>query len=225
MQVEIWSDIVCPWCYIGRRRLEKALVEFEHGEQVGIVWRSFQLDPTALRQYGGSVDDMLVDMKGISRQQAEGMHAQLTALAAQDGLDYRFDLVRPGNSLDAHRVIHLAASHHLQNEMKERLQKAYFTDGLSVSDPDTLVKLAAEVGLDAEETTKMLATDAYTADVRADEQEAQELGIRGVPFFVIDQKYAVSGAQPVTVFISALERAWDASHQSAQAVSADQEAE
>jgi predicted DsbA family dithiol-disulfide isomerase len=212
MKIEIWSDIACPWCYIGRRRFEKALNQFEHRDQVEIVWRSFQLDPNAPPEYKGTINDMLVEKKGIDRRRAEALHAQLTALAAQEGLDYRFDRVRPGNSLDAHRLLHLAAHHRLQSDMKERLQKAYFTDGLSYSDPDTLVRLGVEVGLEADETRKMLETDAYSDDVRADIRRAQMLGINGVPFFLFDEKYAVSGAQPVELFLTALKRTWEDSH-------------
>lgn len=208
MKVEIWSDIACPWCYIGRRRFEKALNQFEHRAQVEVIWRSFQLDPVAPREYKGTINDMLVEKKGIDRRQAEALHAHVTALAAQEGLDYRFDRVRPGNSFDAHRLLHLAAHHDRQSEMKERLQKAYFTDGLSYSDPETLAQLALEVGLDADETHKMLETDAYAADVHTDVRRAQMLGINGVPFFLFEEKYAVSGAQPVELFLTALERAW-----------------
>jgi len=208
MKVEIWSDIACPWCYIGRRRFEKALDQFEDHAQVEVIWRSFQLDPAAPREYEGTINDMLAEKKGIDYRQAEAMHAHVTALAAQEGLDYRFDRVRPGNSFDAHRLLHLAAHHDLQSEMKERLQKAYFTDGLVYSDPDTLAQLAVEVGLDADETRQMLETDAYAAGVRADVQRAQMLGINGVPFFLFGEKYAVSGAQPAELFLTALERAW-----------------
>ncbi|HVU14373.1 MAG TPA: DsbA family oxidoreductase [Phototrophicaceae bacterium] len=212
MKIEIWSDIACPWCYIGRRRLEHALEQFDHADQVEVIWRSFQLDPTAPREYKGSINDMLAETKGIDRGRAEAMHAHVTALAAQEGLDYRFDRVRPGNSFDAHRLLHLAAQHGLQSEMKERLQKAYFTDGLSFSDPDTLVQLASEIGLDADEARQALTTDAYAAAVRADIRRAQMLGIHGVPFFLFDEKYAVSGAQPTELFLTALERTWGESH-------------
>lgn len=209
MKVEIWSDIACPWCYIGRRRFEKALQQFEHRDQVEVVWRSFQLDPSAPKSYPGSVNEMLVEMKGISYAQAEQMHAQVTALAAQEGLDYRFDIARPANSFDAHRLLHLAKDRGLQNEMKERIQKAYFTDGLLVSDHDTLVKLAEEVGLDAEEARRTLADpSSYANEVRADIRKARALGINGVPFFVLGDKYGVSGAQPADLFLMALERAW-----------------
>jgi predicted DsbA family dithiol-disulfide isomerase len=209
MKVEIWSDIACPWCYIGRRRFEKALNTFEHRDQVEVIWRSYQLDPNAPRDYSGSVNDLLVQRYGMGRKQAESTHARVTALAAQEGLDYHLERAHPVNSLDAHRLIHLAAQHHLQGEMKERLQKAYFTDGLVTSDPDTLVELAGEVGLDADETRQMLESEAFVAAVHADVQRAQALGCNGVPFFVFEDKYAISGAQPVSLFLTALERTWD----------------
>ncbi len=212
MKVEIWSDIACPWCYIGRRRFERALDHFEHRDQVEMVWRSFQLDPNAPREYQGTINDMLVETKGIDRRRAEALHAHVTALAAQEGLDYHFERVRPGNSFDAHRLLHLAAHQHRQGEMKERLQKAYFTEGLSYSDPETLVRLGVEVGLDADEIRRTLETDAYAAEVRADIRRAQDLGINGVPFFLFDEKYAISGAQPVELFSMALERTWEESH-------------
>jgi predicted DsbA family dithiol-disulfide isomerase len=224
MKIEIWSDIACPWCYIGRRRLEHALEKFEHRDHVEIVWRSFQLDPNAPRQYPGTVNDMLARKYGLSLPEAEARHAQITALAAAEGLDYHFERARPGNSFDAHRLVHLAAHHGLQGEMKERLQKAYFTDGLSFSDHDTLVQLAVEVGLDAEDTRRMLASDAYAAEVRTDIWQAQDIGIQGVPFFVFDDKYAVSGAQRCELFLSALERAWADSHPVLQMMTDTQEA-
>ena len=224
MKVEIWSDIACPWCYIGRRRFEKALNQFEHSDQVEVIWRSYQLDPNAPRDYEGSVNDLLVQRYGISREKAETTNARVTGLAALEGLDYHMDRAHPVNSLDAHRLIHLAAQHHLQSEMKERLQKAYFTDGLVVSDPDTLVRLAVEVGLDANETHQMLESNAYIASVAADVQRAQALGCNGVPFFVFDEKYAVSGAQPVELFTSALESTWADSHPVVKLLDANREA-
>jgi predicted DsbA family dithiol-disulfide isomerase len=208
MKVEIWSDIACPWCYIGRRRFEKALNQFEHSDQVEVVWRSFQLDPNAPRHYEGTVNDLLAQRYGMSKEKAASTNARVTALAALEGLDYHLERAHPVNSLDAHRLIHLAADHHLQSEMKERLQKAYFSDGLTISNADTLVQLAVEVGLDAGETRQMLESDAYTAAVHADIMRAQALGCNGVPFFVFDEKYAVSGAQPVELFSSALESTW-----------------
>lgn len=225
MKVEIWSDIACPWCYIGRRRFETALNQFQHRAEVEVVWRSFQLDPTAPREYAGTINEMLAEKKGINPRQAEAMHAHVTELAAEEGLDYRFDRVRPGNSFDAHRLLHLAAHHDLQSEMKERLQKAYFTDGLSFSDPDTLTQLATEVGLDTEETRALLATDEYSEDVQADIRRARMLGINGVPFFLFDEKYAVSGAQPAELFTTALERTWADSHPVVRILSTGSDAE
>jgi predicted DsbA family dithiol-disulfide isomerase len=224
MNVEIWSDIACPWCYIGRRRFEKALNQFEHHDQVEVIWRSFQLDPVAPREYKGTINDMLAEKKGIDHRQAEALHAHVTALAAQEGLDYRFDRVRPGNSFDAHRLLHLAAHHNLQSEMKERLQQGYFTDGLSFSDPDTLVQMAVEVGLDADETRQVLETDAYADGVYADQRRARMIGISGVPFFLFDERYAVSGAQRTELFLSALERTWADSHPVIELVGVDQHA-
>lgn len=223
MQIEIWSDIACPWCYVGRRRLESALNNFEHRDQVEIVWRSFELDPNAPDHYPGTVGDMLTKKYGMSRQQVEAGHAHLTELGAQVGIAYHFDTMRPGNSFDAHRVIHLAEHHGLQSEMKERIQRAYFTEGQAFSDHPTLVQLATEIGLDADETRQMLASDTYAADVRADERRAAEFGISGVPFFLFDEKYAISGAQPTEVFTTALEKAWQDRPKKVQMVGGDAE--
>ena len=220
MKIEIWSDIACPWCYIGRRRLEHALDEFEHRDQVEIVWRSFQLDPSAPKEYPGTLNDMLVDLKGISHQQAEMMHKRVTDLAALEGLDYHMDIARAGNSFDAHRLIHLAAHHGLQGEMKESIQKAYFTEGQSFSDHHTLVKLATEVGLDADEVRAMLKGNDYADAVRADIRKAQMIGINGVPFFVFENKYGISGAQPSETFTLALERTWNEFHPLIEVVNA-----
>jgi len=209
LQVEAWSDIHCPWCYIGKRRFETALSQFEHRDQVEITWRSFQLDPDSPTEYPGTINDLLVEKKGISRQRAEQMHAQVTALAAKEGLDYRFDKVRVGNSLNAHRLVHLAAEQNLQDQMQERLFHAYFTEGLPVGDIETLVQLGVEVGLPVEAIRAMFNSQAYTEDVLADQQQAYEIGVQGVPFYVFAQKYAVSGAQPAEVFQTALERAWE----------------
>lgn len=208
MIVEIWSDIACPWCYIGRRRFEKALANFEHRDQVKVIWRSFELDPNAPRDYTGNVNDLLAERYGMTRDRAERVNQHVTELAEIEGLEYHLDLAHPVNSLDAHRLIHLAAQHNLQSEMKERLQKAYFTEGAIVSDVETLVRLAVEVGLNADKTRQMLTSDLYLDAVRTDQQRAQLLGIRGVPFFLLDEKYAVSGAQPTEVFTTAFQRAW-----------------
>jgi predicted DsbA family dithiol-disulfide isomerase len=212
MQVKIWSDVVCPWCYIGKRRFESALADFKHHDQVETVWKSFELDPGAPLTSEQTLNQMLSKKYGMSVEKAAAANARVTALAAQEGLDYHLDQAHPGNTFDAHRLIHLAATHGLQAEMKERLMHAYFTEGKPVGDSETLVKLAVEVGLDAEEARTVLAGEGYAKEVAADEREATMLGIRGVPFFVIDEKYAISGAQPTELFQQALEQAWSESH-------------
>jgi predicted DsbA family dithiol-disulfide isomerase len=209
MQIEIWSDVVCPWCYIGKRRFEAALAQFAQRDQVAVTWRSFELDPTAPRRITGSLTAMLAQKYGISQEQAEGMQQQVTELAAAEGLTYRLDLAQRGNSFDAHRLIHLAAAHNLQAEAKERLLSAYFCEGRVINDEDTLVALGTELGLPEAEVRAMLANDAYAADVRADQQRGAAFGIRGVPFFVINEKYGISGAQSAEFFRNALEQVWN----------------
>lgn len=205
MQIEIWSDVVCPWCYIGRVRFEKALAQFDGRDQVEVTWRSFQLDPSAPQEYPKSINHWLVESKGIGLEQAQAMHDRMAAMGKAEGLDYRFDKVRTGNTFDAHRLIHLAARHNLAAQMSARLQLAYFTEGQPLGDIDTLVKLAGEVGLDEDEARKALDGGAFAAEVRADFHRAESFGVTGVPFFVIDEKYAISGAQPSDVFLQALQ--------------------
>lgn len=207
MKIEIWSDISCPWCYIGRRRFEQALAQFEQREQVTVTWRSFQLDPDAPLESAESIVDSLAQRKGLSRAQVQAMIAQVTGLAAEEGLDFHFERLRPANTFTAHRLLHLAAARGRQSELKEELQKAHFTEGLSVSDPDTLVSLAVRAGLDADEVRATLADpDDYAQEVRADLRKARSYGINGVPFFVFDSKYGVSGAQPSEVFLDVLQK-------------------
>jgi predicted DsbA family dithiol-disulfide isomerase len=212
MQVEIWSDVVCPWCYIGKRRFESALAQFPHRDQVQVTWRSFELDPQAPRQDDMPLAERLARKLGRTVEQAKQMHDHLTQLAAQEGLTYRFDLAKRGSTFDAHRLIHLAKHRGLQDAVKERLLKGYFTEGLPVGDPESLVQSVAEVGIAPEEARAVLASDAYAEDVRADEQRAMQFGIRGVPFIAIDETYGVSGAQPAAVFAQALQEAWSATH-------------
>jgi len=208
MQIEVWSDIVCPWCYVGKRRLEAALDEFPHADEVTITWRAFELDPGAPRERTGDRVEHLARKYGISTDQARAAQDHLTSLAAADGLTFRFDRARPGNTLDAHRLLHLAADQGRQGALKERLLAAYLTDGAPIGDPGTLVDLAAEVGIDPDDARTALASGAYLDAVRADERAAAELGITGVPFFVFDRRYAVSGAQSPEVLRGALDRAW-----------------
>lgn len=204
MKIDIWSDVVCPWCYIGKRRLESALEEFD--EEVEIEWHSFELDPSAPRKTDKPLDEALATKYGTSLQRARAMMEQMTQTAAQEGLEFDFGSARPGNTLDAHRVIHLAAEHDLQDEMKERLLRAYMTEGRPIADRDELAELAAEVGLDAEQVRTMLSSDQYTEQVRTDEARARQMGVTGVPFFLVDGKYGLPGAQPPEVILRALER-------------------
>jgi len=212
LTVEIWSDVVCPWCYVGKRRFEAALAGFEHRDEVELTWRSFQLDPHAPRERDGSSAEHLASKYGMSVEQAERSNAQMTELAASEGLEYHLDRTRGGNSFDAHRLIHLAADHGRQDEMKERLMRAYFTEGEPVGDLDTLARLAGEVGVDAE---PVLAGDGYADAVLADVELAARIGIRGVPYFVLDRRFGVSGAQPAELLLQALEKAWEAQTQAA----------
>jgi predicted DsbA family dithiol-disulfide isomerase len=208
MKVEIWSDVVCPWCAIGKRRFETALDGFEHKDDVEIVWRSFELDPTAPREATGSATQRLADKYGVPLEQAEAMNARVTEQAAGEGLAFRMDCTRPGNTVDAHRLLHLAKDRGVQHAVKERLLRAYFEQGEPISDPATLARLGAEAGLDETEAKEVLRGDRYLAEVRQDQAEARELGITGVPFFVIDRKYGVSGAQPAELFGQALRQAY-----------------
>jgi predicted DsbA family dithiol-disulfide isomerase len=211
LRIDVWSDIACPWCYVGKRRLEAALAKFPHKDAVEIVWRAFELDPSAPRERPTTdvgYAERLAKKYGSSVKEAQGMISRMTDVAREDGLDFRFDRIRPGNTFDAHRLIHLAAERGIQDAVKERFLRAYMTEGAAIGDPETLVRLAAEAGLDAEEARATLASDAHAVDVRGDEAEARELGINGVPFFVLGGKYAVSGAQPAELLLRALGQAW-----------------
>jgi predicted DsbA family dithiol-disulfide isomerase len=207
MQVEIWSDVVCPWCYLGKRRLEQALERFPHRDRIDIVWRSFELDPDAPSVPQG-LTARLVSLYGMSAQEAAERNAQMTELAAESGLHFRLDIAKPANTFDAHRVLHVARAEGLESEAKERLLAAYFSEGRVISDTDTLVELAAEVGVDPDRTRTALGDESFAGEVRADEREAVDLGITGVPFFVLGRRYAVSGAQPVELLLQAVEQAW-----------------
>jgi predicted DsbA family dithiol-disulfide isomerase len=202
LQVEIWSDVVCPWCYIGKRRFEAAVDQFPH--EVEVTWRSFELDPGAPPVREHTATEHLAAKYGMSREQAEASHAQMTALAAQEGLEYHFERARGGNSFDAHRLIHLATANGLQDEAMERVMRGYFTEGVPIGDREALIEIGAELGVDARAA---LESDEYAEAVREDEQLAQRIGIQGVPFFVLDRRYGVSGAQPAEILVQALEKA------------------
>ena len=210
MHVEIWSDIACPWCYVGKRRFEAALAAFEHRDEVRVTWRSFELDPGAPREREGDRAEHLASKYGSSVEQARAMQDQMTATAAGDGLEFRFDIARAGNTLDAHRLVHLAAAHGRQDAMKERLLRGYLSEGELMSDHSALERLAVEIGLEAEEVRETLATDRFAAEVREDERTASALGISAVPCFVIDRRFGAPGAQPPEVLTGFLQQGWDA---------------
>jgi predicted DsbA family dithiol-disulfide isomerase len=209
VKVEIWSDVVCPWCYIGKRRFEKALDQFDHRGDIEVEFRSFELNPSAPTDQQGSLEEALARKYGLSLEQARAMNARVVEAAAGEGLEYRFDIAKRSNTFDAHRMIHLAAAEGMQSAMKERLMAAYFMEGRAIGDRDTLVELAAEVGIDAERARATLDSEEFADEVRADEREAGELGITGVPFFVINRRYAISGAQPPELLLKALAAGWD----------------
>jgi predicted DsbA family dithiol-disulfide isomerase len=206
MHIEIWSDLVCPYCYIGKRNFETALARFEHRDDVEVSWRSFQLAPDLPRDVEGDVHDYLAAKYGGGRERAKEMNARVTETAAAAGLTYNLDSAVLGNTFDAHRVTHLAARHGLQDEAEERLFRAYFTESEHLADPETLVRLASEIGLDPDEVRTTLAGDEFADAVRADIQAAHEMGISGVPTFVVDRRYAITGAQPPELILRALEQ-------------------
>lgn len=211
MLIEMWADVVCPWCYLGKRRLESALAGFDQADNVDVRWRSFQLDPAAPTS---SPDDPagtaghLADKYGVDLTQAHAMNGRVTALAAEEGLPMRLDRARPANTLDAHRLIQEAARRGVQGAMAERLMRAYFAEGERVDEPGTLLRLSADAGLDEAAARAVLESELHADQVRADQAEAAALGATGVPFVVLDRRLGVSGAQPVEVFRTALSRAW-----------------
>ncbi|MFV0451161.1 MAG: DsbA family oxidoreductase [Propioniciclava sp.] len=208
MRIDIWSDIVCPFCYLGKERLTRALAAWEHGDEVAIVWHSFELDPSAPRERAESMAEHLAAKYGMSVQQAEESQRSLAEQFAVAGLTFAWERARTGNTFDAHRVVHLAAEQGRAAEVVERLMRGYFSEGAAIGDAAVVTALATEAGLDAAEVERVLASDAYADAVRADEAQATQLGARGVPFFVLDGRLGLSGAQPVEVFSQALEEAW-----------------
>ena len=204
MQVEIWSDVMCPFCYIGKRKFEAAMSEFKDASSIAIIWKSFQLSPGMKTDTGKNIHQYLSEHKGISPEDAKAMNDRMANTARQVGLHLDFDKAIPANSFNAHRFSHLAKHHGLQAEAEERLFKAYFTEGKNTDDLPTLVLLGEEIGLDASEVKRVLDSDQYADEVRHDLLEARQIGIRGVPFFAFDRKVAVSGAQDSKVFLDAL---------------------
>ena len=208
MKVEIWSDVVCPWCFIGKRRFERALTELvDDARDIEVQWRSFQLNPDQPRGLRTTHDEYLAAKLGTTKAQVHELNARVVGLAAAEGLAYDFDRYQVINTFDSHRVAHLGAAHGLGDAITERFLSGQLEQGEVLDDPETLVRLGSEVGVPAEEIRDVLTTDRYAAEVRADYQEARSLGIQGVPFFVIDRRYGISGAQPTELFIQALTQA------------------
>jgi predicted DsbA family dithiol-disulfide isomerase len=210
MQVEIWSDIACPWCYIGKRRFETALSQFEHADQVRVTWRSFELDPSAPHEREGERAAHLAEKYGTTKDQARQMEQQMTDVAATEGLDFRFDIARSGVTFDAHRLLHLGEHHGLQDSLKERLMRAYLTEGELMADHETLARIGAEVGIPQDEVYETLAGNSYADAVRADESTAAQLGISAVPTFVIDRAMGAAGAHPPDALLDLLNKGWEA---------------
>jgi protein disulfide-isomerase len=208
MKIEIWSDIMCPFCYIGKRHFEAALTQIDSTIPIEIEWKSFQLDPTIPKMTERvNVYQYLADSKGMSFDQSKAMHENVNEMARNAGLNYNFDIATVSNSFDAHRLIQYAKTKGLGNEIEESLFARYFTNGLDMSDLNALHEIGVAIGLDEEGLKVVLESDAFTTEISQDIQEAQRIGVRGVPFFVIDGKFAISGAQPVEVFVDAMEKA------------------
>jgi predicted DsbA family dithiol-disulfide isomerase len=207
VHVEIWSDIACPWCYVGKRRFEAALASYEHRDEVQVTWRSFELDPAAPREREHDGAAHLAEKYGTSREEALTMQQRMTDTAAGEGLEFRFDIARGGNTFDAHRLLHLAAAHGAQDAMKERLMRAYLTEGELIGDHAVLARLGVEAGLPDDEVRDTLATDRFAAEVREDERTAQRIGIQAVPYFVVDRAVGASGAHPPAALLELLRQA------------------
>ena len=208
MKVEIWSDVMCPFCYIGKRKFENALAQFEHKENVEIVWKSFQLNPSMKTVPGKSINQYLAEIKGWSVEQAKTMNDRVTGIAKAVGLHYDFDKAVVANSFDAHRLIQFAKTKGKGDAAEEALFKAYFTEGKNTADHAVLLDLAKSIGLAEAETKQVLDSDAFSTEVKFDIAHAQQIGVTGVPFFVLGNKYAISGAQESDVFLQALNTTW-----------------
>ncbi|WP_026883969.1 DsbA family oxidoreductase [Clostridium akagii] len=207
MKIEVWFDFVCPFCYMGKRKLEIALEKFEHRDEVELVFRSFELDPSSEKKFDENINEIIAKKYGISVEQAKASNNQITAEAQSIGLNYNFDNIMPTNSFDAHRLAQYAKTEGKMNELSERILKAYFVDSLNISDHKVLASLAGEVGINSLKALSILESDQYGEEVRKDEEIASKLRISGVPYFVINNKYTVSGAQSSEIFLETLEKA------------------
>lgn len=209
MKIEVWSDFVCPFCYMGKRRLEKAIEQFPHKNEVTIEYKSYELDPNAEKKPGQSIHELMAKKMGATVEKAKTMNDNMAKQAAELGLTYNFDKMQHTNTLDAHRVAKYAEKNGKGKEMTERLLKAYFTDSKHIGEHETLKEIAGEAGLDKTAVNTLLESGDYLQQVRADEEEARQIGVQGVPFFVFNEKYAVSGAQPIEAFTEVLEKVWE----------------
>ena len=207
MRVDIWSDLVCPWCYVGKRRFEKALAAFDRRDDVQVVHHSFQLNPAAPRDRTSNRREMLMQKYRLSPAQVEEMDARMMQTAAAEGLDFNLEGTATGNTLDAHQLVHLAGDRGLQDEVLERLYRAYFTEQRSIFDRESLVDLAADAGIDREQAAATLRDNRYAEAVAADIESARRLGATGVPLFVVDERYGISGAQAPEAFLDVLQKA------------------
>lgn len=214
MKIEVWSDFVCPFCYIGKRRLEQALEEFGHQDKIDVSFKSFELQPHLPSDQNVSIHEMLAKKMNTTPEQAKAMNQQVIASAATVGLDYQFDEMKQTNTLDAHRLVKYADSVGKGGELTERLLSAHFLESKFLGEDETLLDLATEVGLNREEASKVLSSSDYLDDVRLDQQEGQQLGVQGVLFFVFNRKYAISGAQPHEAFVQTLQKVWEEENQS-----------
>jgi predicted DsbA family dithiol-disulfide isomerase len=212
MKVEIFSDVVCPWCAIGKRRFERAVEGFAHKSELEVTWRAFKLDPSAPAHAEGDMAVHLAQKYGMTLDEARASQSRLSAMASVEGLEFHFERTRRANTFDAHRLLHFAFDVGVQDALKERLFRAYFTEGASIGDTDTLVRLGEEVGLDGPKCAEILQNGTYGEEVRGDEADARRLGISGVPFFVIDRQYGISGAQRPETILQALNETWSRSH-------------
>lgn len=209
LKIQIWSDVMCPFCYIGKRKLEEALEHFENKDAITIEWKSFQLDPLTKYQPGDTTVDRLAKKYARDSNWAMTMIENVTQQAKSVGLDYHFEKLILANTLNAHRLSHLAKKYNLGNAFEELLFKAHFTQGLNIDDKATLTQIALEAGLQTEEIEAVLNSDAYINEVEQEMNEAQSLGVNSVPFFVFDGRYAVTGAQAPEVFLNTLQKAWE----------------
>jgi predicted DsbA family dithiol-disulfide isomerase len=224
MKVEIWSDVVCPWCFVGKRNFEAALAQFAHADKLEITWRSYELDPHAPAVREGTYAERIARKYGIEVGAARAAMARIINAGAEAGIEFKFETMQPGNTYNAHRLLHFAARHGLQNELKEALFVANFLESKPIGTHAVLEEAAVSVGLDRDEVREVIASEQFGDEVRVDERVAQSIGITGVPFFLVDDAYGIPGAQDPQVYLNILDRAWAESHRGIEIVTAEGDA-